>query len=242
MKNTFETNGFCIVKNAFSQTLLDELAKSLKNILKREETNVSLDQLILDREVENHQIVYNASATVGSSAAAYRLLGNSEIISILEAISGISAHRIHIMPMHVQIQCPSDERFDYKWHQESSFYPMYPDVLSVWFPLLRPSSCLTGTMAVIPGSHKKGKRDANMYFSHEKFRQIEPVVEDYEENYQIVIEINPGDVCIFHPDLVHKSLGNQGRLPRLTGIVRAIDIGLQRERRPIYKAISYEIS
>src|SRR5690606_20955700 len=131
-----------------------------------------VSSLLLQREAEDHALVYQASNFVGSSLAAYRMV--EAIAPEVEAVSGLS--NLHVMPVTVAVQMPSDERFDYKWHQESSYYPWAEDIINVWVPL-QPTRVGSGTMVMVPGSHREGRLPADHYLTNGVFRQIECAVD-----------------------------------------------------------------
>jgi len=237
----FASDGYTIVRNAVPHTALAEVRDALTDGLRRiaEPVNgASLDELLTRRETENHDYVYQASNFVGSSIGAYRLIADSGVTGLVEQVTESS--NLHIMPMTVSVQFPSDSRFDYEWHQEGSFYPWAPAVINAWIPLVRPTSRESGTMFVLPGSHRRGLRPAETYFSHGKFRQIECGVTDEEAATEVPMELDVGDFVIFDANLVHRSHPNSSQLPRLVCILRYIPMSTLDRVRPLYKALSYE--
>jgi ectoine hydroxylase-related dioxygenase (phytanoyl-CoA dioxygenase family) len=72
------------------------------------------------------------------------------------------------------------------------------------------------------------------------FMHIDTSVDDGDEEEAQPIEIETGDVVAFSGDLVHRSLPNESDKPRITGVLRVIDMENIEEYRPLYKALSYE--
>jgi len=239
MITDLSNDGYSIIRGALSSALLDDLLDVLRDALSRsgKRTQGTLDDLIIAREAEDHGLIYSASNFVGSSLAAYRLI--TEVAPEVERMTG--RRDLHVMPLTVSVQLPADSRFDYAWHQESAFHPWADEVINVWIPLQRPTRADTGTMFVIPGSHHDGKRDAQLYFSHEKFLQLEPVCTANEEGRQIPMELEVGDYVIFDGNLIHRSEPNGGDLPRMVAILRFISAAAMAKPRPLYKALSYEV-
>jgi ectoine hydroxylase-related dioxygenase (phytanoyl-CoA dioxygenase family) len=237
----FARDGYAIVRGAVPPAALAEVREALSEGLLRIGEPIGaapLEQLLMQREAQNHDYVYQASNFVGSSVAAYRLIAASGVSGMVEQITG--ARDLHIMPMTVSVQFPSDSRFDYKWHQEGSFYPWAPGVINAWVPLVRPTSRETGTMFVLPRSHQRGLRGAETYFSHAKFRQIECGVTDEEAATEVPMELDLGDFVIFDANLVHRSHANHSKLPRLVCILRYIPTSTLATVKPLYKALSFE--
>ena len=141
------------------------------------------------------------------------------------------------MPLHVIVQNPDDDGYDYTWHQESTFYPWCPDIFSLWFPIDAPSSVEAGTMMVLPGSHADGVRPHDVYANARGFRQIETTEVAEEEG--VAIEVPRGSAVAFDAHLVHRSLPNRSHRARLSGVLRVVNMGTQRAPRPLYKALPY---
>lgn len=244
LREKLKSDGYVVIEQLFTEQQMASIAESLRAALlhgRADLAKLSLDDLILEREKEDHQHVYDAMVSVGSSAAAYELLGTSKLLDSLSKAFSVTLESLHLLPLHIQIQNPGDGRFDYRWHQESSFYPWCKDVLNGWFPIHRPSARETGTMFIIPKSHTAGWRKADAQKDENGFWQIECPVTESERSAGFPMELNPGDIVLFDANLVHCSLGNSGTTPRITGILRGVNMSTQPKLRPLYKAPSYQL-
>ena len=243
MREAFESQGYSIVENVIPLDSLNDIEDVLTAALRGGDTrhpNRGLERLILDRERENHDHVYSSCASVGSSLLAYRLIDRSGILSVCSAITGADPAYLHTMPLHITAQLPGDPSYDITWHQERTYYPWCPDILSIWFPLLRPSTADTGTMEIIPCSHRRGARACRSYLSSGGVRQIEAKLDPSEDQCGVAVSIPPGSLIAFSSNLVHRSVMNRSNKPRLTGILRVVNMTTQSEYRPLYKALLYE--
>jgi len=234
----FQEHGYVMLRNVIPMGCLDDIKQELKRILTvRNSDPASLESAISNAELRGHQGVYNASITVGSSLAAYRLIYEARIDAYAAmAVFGYEKG-LHVTPLHCDIQLPRDDRFVWAWHVESDFYPWAPAILNCWFPIL--SSTLrgvTGTIEIIPKSHLKERRQHDKPIGNTKFVAH---VSKAEEAMAIEVEAEPGDLLLFHQDLVHRSVSNLSNVPRVTGILRVIDQSVMKESRPLYKALSY---
>jgi ectoine hydroxylase-related dioxygenase (phytanoyl-CoA dioxygenase family) len=209
------------------------LRQSLRAILDKSgngdgsETGLSLDELILKREARDHSLVYHAAQSMGSSAATYQLFGASEIFDVVSAVTGCERSGLHLMPMYLIIQLPSDERFDYTWHQDGTYYPWCKDFLTLWFPVNRNVNRETGTISLIPGSHRDGPRESDTFLRHGYFKQIQSRLQEGELESQEVLEMNLGDCCIMTGNAVHCSVANRTPTPRIAGVLRIAYLGPQ---------------
>jgi ectoine hydroxylase-related dioxygenase (phytanoyl-CoA dioxygenase family) len=228
----YAKNGYVIAKQVFGAPLLEALKSSLRSVLAKNGHNGSasddqrtVEELILARESEAHSLVYNASQSVGSSAAAYQLLGKSGIFDVVTEATGFELRNLHLTPMYLIVQLPNDERFDYVWHQDRAYYPWSNDMVTLWFPVNRATTRDTGTIGVIPGSHQSGLRSADTSFRHGFFRQVESTTEQRETDQEFFMELEASDCCVINGDTVHRSVANRASSPRVAGVVRMVNIG-----------------
>jgi hypothetical protein len=241
LRTSYGAAGFVLAKQLFSRDRLTGLCESLRTVLNKSPGNgsdqsCSLAELILKRESEDHNLVYRAAQSVGSSAATYALLGSSEIFDIIHAVTGFEKANLHVMPLYLIIQLPSDERFDYTWHQDGSYYSWCQDFLTLWFPVNRDIKRNTGTISLIPGSHRYGPRETDTFLKHGFFKQIQSKLLPDEENGEEVLEVDLGDCCIMSGNTVHRSIANQSCTPRVAGVLRLVNLGSQvcYERERLY--------
>jgi ectoine hydroxylase-related dioxygenase (phytanoyl-CoA dioxygenase family) len=232
MRKSYEDNGYVIAERVFPESSLALLCKGLRTVLDKSQNGQSseertLDELILHRESQNHTLVYNGAQSVGSSAATYRLLGSSEIFGIISDVTGYEEAELHLMPLYLIIQLPSDDRFDYTWHQDGSYYPWCEDFLTLWFPINRNTSLDTGTISIIPGSHRYGPRETETFLKNGFFKQIQSKLQADEADRQQVLEMETGDCCIMSGNTIHRSVANRSASPRVAGVLRIVNLASQ---------------
>lgn len=225
LRTEYSENGYVLAKNAFDAKDLLALQRGLRSVLAKTEACESdhaclLEELILRRESQDHSQVYKAAQSVGSRAATYKLLGSSQILETVSQITGFDPSSLHLLPLYLIIQLPSDERFDYTWHQDGSYYPWCENFLTLWFPVNRATGRDTGTISLIPGSHRYGPREADTFFRHGYFRQIEAKLQTEETDREEMLEADLGDCCIMNGNTVHRSVANRSSSPRVAGVLR----------------------
>jgi len=240
-RTAYLNDGYVIAKQVFPPESLEVLRESLKSILRKSEPNdsnidASLDDLILRREAQDHSLVYKAAQSVGSSASTYQLIGSSFILDAVSQVTGYQKSNLHLMPMYLIIQLPSDERFDYAWHQDGSYYPWCSEFLTLWFPVNRSTKRETGTISIIPGSHRFGPRETDTFLRHGYFKQMQSKLRDGESERELILEVDLGDCCIMHGNTVHRSVANRSTTPRVAGVLRIANLGSQQpyERERFY--------
>jgi ectoine hydroxylase-related dioxygenase (phytanoyl-CoA dioxygenase family) len=243
LSRSYAEAGYAVAKDVFTTSALEALRQSFRSVLSKSLTdpttqNLTLDELVLTCEKQDHNLVYESAQSVGSSAATYQLLGSSFIFDLVSEITGFRKTELHVLPMYFVIQLPSDERFDYAWHQDGSYYPWCNEFLTLWFPVNRKAAQQSGTISVIPGSHQSGLRRTNVFLRNGFFKQMQAELENGEEGAEQALEIELGNCCIMDGNTVHRSVANHSSSPRIAGLLRIANVGAQQsyERERFYCA------
>jgi hypothetical protein len=107
------------------------------------------------------------------------------------------------------------------WHQDAAYWPLEPmEVISLWLAIDR-SSPENGCVRVIPGSHRRevfGLRPNNEVVS--VFGNESAVEVDEAEAVDMVLD--PGDVEVHHPNILHSSGANRSPYRRCGLTIRYI--------------------
>lgn len=235
----FKDFGYVLLRDAIPIKQLQAVAAELHRLVTHPiESKNALAYDILQLESRSHQSVYNASITVGSSLAAYELICASQIKSYAAMAQFGTDYGLHVTPLHVDIQIPGSNKWDWEWHSEDQYYPWAPEILNVWFPILGPTVAgKTGTIGLIPGSHTRAQ--VNTKSMARGTLRIETAVSPKEEKSELQIEAAPGDLLLFHRTLIHRTCPNNSDAPRVTGILRVINEAAMKENRVLYKALSF---
>lgn len=236
----FSKYGYVLLRDAIKSEHLKDITRNLWGLVasgRPRGANIEAD--ILQLESESHEQLYKAMVTVGSSLAAYELIAKSDFRRIAACLMDASEQHLHATPLHISVQIPRNTEFDYAWHIESDFYPWAPEIMNIWFPVLAPTERnFTGTIEVIPFSHLKEKRQ-NDTTHKDTYVQIVSHLDQGEEEKGLQIQADPGDVLFFHKDMVHRTCPNLCNQPRVTGIMRIMDMARIEPPRPLYKAMAY---
>lgn len=106
------------------------------------------------------------------------------------------------------------------WHHDLTFWPLAGEqIVSFWIPL-DPVTRESSGLEYIKGSHRWPNRfkavtpDYNGYMIDPALEDV-PDIEAEREGFDIVDwDMEPGDVLVFHPLIVHGSLGNKSTTRR----------------------------
>ena len=110
----------------------------------------------------------------------------------------------------------------YNFHQESSYIKNIKDITNIHFPIFRKTNVKNGTMSALDKSHsikslpyeKKIKKDSYTDLIPKKIDKIKKIFNE------IYFRIDPGDILLFHKDLIHKSNYNFSNKPRVCFVGR----------------------
>jgi ectoine hydroxylase-related dioxygenase (phytanoyl-CoA dioxygenase family) len=100
------------------------------------------------------------------------------------------------------------------WHHDLTFWPMEGhQICSIWMPL-DPVTRETSGLEYVRGSHRWNKRfkavtpDYNAFMLNPELDDV-PDIDAHRDQYDLVNwDMEPGDVLLFHPLVVHGSSGN----------------------------------
>jgi ectoine hydroxylase-related dioxygenase (phytanoyl-CoA dioxygenase family) len=105
----------------------------------------------------------------------------------------------------------------WEWHQDYGYWYknqfMFPDRLVSVMLALTPANKENGCLQVIRGSHKMGR--VNHGFTGEQVGADSVMVDNALKTMEVVYcELQPGDILIFHSNLLHRSEANLSADPR----------------------------
>lgn len=92
-----------------------------------------------------------------------------------------------------------------RWHQDGAFWPLDPmDVITLWLAIT-PSSPDNGCLRVIPGSHRMRLEEMRPTDDAVLTAEIAVAV---DEAKAVDLVLEPGDVSLHHPSILHASNAN----------------------------------
>ena len=102
------------------------------------------------------------------------------------------------------------------WHQDYGYWygnaVLYPDLVSV-FIAVDPATRENGCLQVLEGSHRCGRVD-HVLTGDQAGADPKRVAEIAKRLPLVHVEMEPGDVLFFHPNLLHRSDQNRSEYPR----------------------------
>ncbi|MEM7125631.1 MAG: phytanoyl-CoA dioxygenase family protein [Chloroflexota bacterium] len=138
-----------------------------------------------------------------------RLVSDPRLLSIAETYIG--AH-IGLYSSHYLIKEP-EVGLPILWHQDLGYWPLEPQAVVTLYLAIDPASPENGCMRVIPGSHKVLRDHAESGDRPNVFGK-ELVLSEEEQSRAVDIVLEPGDVEVHHPFIIHGSSANTSSIRR----------------------------
>ena len=234
INDKYMKNGFVVIRNFFDKDSLLKIEKSIKSHISfhlhkhgvahikdlENEGLIKLNDIRKDKsKFDSMQVVYN---TIRKLPETYNLISNPKLIEVVKKLSGITELDINGSPYiwegFCRVDPPQDETYDLRWHQESYFTLPNSNSVQLWAPIINNiTENETGTIMTIANSHKSGEiphhivRQNNNYISESILPEN---LGNFEEGGKF--ELNVGDVLLFHENLIHRTINNQGSKVRYT--------------------------
>ncbi|MEI5102899.1 phytanoyl-CoA dioxygenase family protein [Streptomyces sp. PmtG] len=189
----YAEQGFSIIRNVIPRDLLDEVNSHVEWLTRKYPD--------LRPEHFHHPLIRN-------DAFWARLVSDPRLVDIAEFFLGPN---VACFTAHYICKPPRDGQ-PVLWHQDGAYWSLSPmEALTVWLAVDE-SKTENGCLRMIPGSHElplhkpSVRTDVdNMLFS----ASDENLVREWAEERGVVhIELEPGDVSIHHPHILHYSEPN----------------------------------
>ncbi|TXK31114.1 phytanoyl-CoA dioxygenase family protein [Pontibacter qinzhouensis] len=105
----------------------------------------------------------------------------------------------------------------WEWHQDYGYWYkngfLYPDAMLSVMLALTEATKLNGCLQVLKGSHKMGRFEHN-FAGEQQGADMAFVEEALKLCERVYVELEAGDVLLFHPNLLHMSEANLSDKPR----------------------------
>lgn len=200
-RSSYERDGYAVFRQALDPTTVEVVRRHLTDLQTRHP----------DRRGE--QLTHELMA---GDATWCRIVGDPRLLDIAECFLGPD---LALFASHY-IAKPAGDGQPVLWHQDAAYWPLDPmDVITVWLAI-DPSTMANGCMRVIPGSHRGpvvGVRDGGI--DSVLGTQTEA---EFDASAAVAIELEPGDVSVHHPNLIHGSEPNRSEHRRAGLTIRYI--------------------
>lgn len=202
-KEKFDSNGYVIFRNVLDRDLIAEASDHVDWLLER---NPGLRGEQLHHNLMEHDAFW------------VRLISDPRLLDIAEQFIGPN---IALFASHY-ISKPPFTGQEVLWHQDGAFWPLEPmEVVTLWLAVDR-ADAENGCMRVIPGTQNLnliGLEDAS---DKGAVLDKETPAEYVDESRAVDIVLDPGDVEVHHPNIIHGSHANHSPRRRCGLTIRYI--------------------
>ena len=233
MLNKYKENGFIILKSVITDNNLKHFNEGLELLLKKECNDLGktfsdyYNDGFMWLDKNNHDKIHNIYNVLRNSDLLSRISFQENILSSIKVLMGKKDNESLYKMYHIcRMDPPKDAKFLLNWHQESYSTIPHTNSIQMWCPLINRNDKKNGSIDVLVGSHKKEiphyleRLTDDDYLS---YSLPESSIENFHDFNKITVEINPGDVLLFHPNLIHKSNNNYSSNVRYTLTTHFID-------------------
>ena len=188
-RETFDRDGFVIFRNVLDADLIAEASDHVDWLLTK------------NPELRGEQLHHNL---MEHDAFWVRLISDPRLLDIAEQFIGPN---IGLFASHY-ISKPPFSGQQVLWHQDGAFWPLEPmEVVTLWLAVDR-ADTENGCMRVIPGTQNLQLFDLKDAGDQVAVLDKETPAEFVEEDKAVDIVLNPGDVEVHHPNIIHGSHAN----------------------------------
>jgi ectoine hydroxylase-related dioxygenase (phytanoyl-CoA dioxygenase family) len=221
-------------KNTINADKLISFKDAISNLIKHD-NRASLIESLRHLEKTNKNLFYKTcTESIWYSVAGLALITDEKLTTIAGEILKTNPGNLTPVGHAIFWNDPQCKRLQYKWHQESSYYPNTKNVVSVWFPLLFDIKLESGPMVIAKGSHNN-KLDFNKVSKVNHVTQLitdEDIVNKFEH---IPCTMDLGDAVFFHQNTIHKTGENTTNIPRVSGIIRYANLTNEESKTSYWK-------
>lgn len=189
LRESFDKNGYVIARKVIDPDLAAEAVEHCKWLIARHPE--------LRTEDLGHSLVPDDPFWV-------RLVSDERLLDVAQQFVGPN---IALFASHYIVKAPRTGK-PVLWHQDGSYWPLEPmEVVTLWLAC-GPATRANGCMKVIPGTQHMDLQEMKLNTQVESVlsSEIDPSMVD--ESKQVYLELEPGDVSIHHPNVIHGSEAN----------------------------------
>ncbi len=238
-RDSFERDGFLLVRGLLSQPLLRETHAGIDALLCARFAGLSPSRgdditaevheklrIAQERDRPRLGVVYDA---IRKLASFWALIGSSALQS--GATELLRGHTLGVAfrSSGIRLDLPHEDRWRSDWHQEYPSQMISPRGIVAWFPLV-PTDISMGPVRIARGSHRNGlvavecddpRNERRDYTRSMRIPDVESLAARYPEDAP---ETQPGDVVFIDFMTLHASGYNRSDRTRISCQVRYVEL------------------
>ena len=213
VRATYEREGYVIVRNVLDPALIADAQGHVHWLLKRH-PDLKPDEL--------------HSNLVRDDPFWLRLVGDNRLLDVAEQFIGPN---IALFASHYICKPPKTGR-PVLWHQDGSYWPLEPmEVTTMWLAVSE-SNQANGCMRVIPRTQHMDLQEMNERKDVDSTLGSSMDAGLVDESKAVDLELNPGDLSMHHPNIIHGSEANTSDQWRMGLTIRYIPTSTRITEQP----------
>lgn len=206
--STFERDGYLVARAACPPDRVERMRRAAQEDLRRRQGPLELESELgypgaPASDASGGDTVRRLLDATGRNPAFGQWAASEALTGRVRALLG--SREIRIVQAHHNCIMTKQPAFSSAtgWHQDIRYWSFErPDLVNAWTALGRESAD-NGGMRLIPGSHR-AVLDSERFDSERFFRDDHPPNRSWIER-AVQVDLNPGDVLLFHAALLHSA-------------------------------------
>jgi len=177
-----------------------------------EDDGLALGRLLVEAETEHPE--HLAARGRNNAHLAFPFLADLAVHPVIvSAVQSLVGEDVALSSSVIFAKDPDSTAF-VSWHQDAFYMGLEPDNFVTAWIALTPSTLQSGCVTVLPGTHKV-RSAHNDTFGEDNILTRGQEVSDVDTSEQVHLELQPGQMSLHHPWLVHGSQPNRSDYRRI---------------------------
>ena len=231
-KNSWNRNGFILLKNFCSENICSEMNSSVIDIIDKmvgtedafshayaKDGYIGIREMKPNPEAKTIHDEMSKIFRLHGKGVFNEFINNKRLLDILEDVLG---ENIDCFLSQYIFKNPG--AWGQPWHQDSSYFPFdrYPQV-GAWIAT-SPATIENGCLVILPGSHQEHLHE-HLPDDREGSNYGYTEIKDQDFSNEIPLTLEIGDLLLFHSFLMHKSYDNKSRSKRTAVVFHFAETG-----------------
>ena len=222
----YDKDGFLVLDHVIDAAAIAEIRAAIARMIAQYSLpNENLFDACIRLNQENDKALYNVYRVSHQTSAMNRL--REQCRQVVEQVMPKDTGVLIDVDSHIIFCIPDSTRLTWGWHQESTYDVFDGNGVNFCLPIFERATRENGSMSVLRGSHVMGKLPFDTVREHENGATtlVPKRIEEFEREFEeVVFEADPGSVVMFNRHLIHRSNHNRSPRPRITAVIRFMQI------------------
>jgi len=240
----YNQNGYLIIKNTLSNKSLEKFISStlkafmlqakkcgynsIDNIKDFSDDKLDAMDSVIGYLLQNDRHAFDEGNKILASLLSPILIQfNEKLNKIYSKLLNTDKETLALYGPSLLVKSPGINEGIYTWHTEAHWFPKRRNFLNIWFPFIREHDIHSGTMYILPGSHKNNDWQFSEYRQKNDgrfdFVQYDIPNNELQSYDEMPIKISIGDILITDRNIVHRGSQNKTNKLSYVAVARIFD-------------------